>query len=132
MQNKSNQSIRRKYQRDEIQESMKNHIDTKRKAEIIQQAYKLRAKGISIEEICLTYNLEIKSMQTWLRNYRSYLRGEPMREKSITRCIPYFQSGTLEVFEKHEKKPKKVLHYQKKKENKRKKITILWGLITIN
>ena len=163
---------------------MKNHIDTKRKAEIIQQAYKLRAKGISIKEICLTYNLEINTMQKWLRTYKLYLRGDEMQENCISRCIPYFENGTLDIFEnmdkeyekdiqnciKKEKKAprnevlsvrvskhmrekiqrqsiqdnlpmsemiakiltKAISEKQEKKENKRKKITILWGLITIN
>ena len=107
-------------------------MDTKRKAELIQNAYYQKAKGISIDEIALTYDVRKKDLQKWLRTYKSYLRGDQMKEKCIDRCIPYFENGTLDIFEKHEKKPKKVLHYQKKKENKRKKITILWGLITIN
>ena len=88
---------------------MKKHIETKRKAELIQKAYYQSAKGISIDQIALSYDVRKKDLQKWLRTYKSYLQGDPMQEKCIDRCIPYFQNGTLDIFEilDHTKKEKK-------------------------
>ncbi len=90
---------------------MRKHIDTKRKAELIQKAYNLRKHGYNLDSICKNLNVNRDSIRRWLLEYNSYLDGDKVEYKLINRCIPYFEKKQTEL--------------------RTPKITILWGLIEI-
>jgi len=90
------------------------HLQTRRKAELIEKAVKLYLNGYDYASISRMLGISKLHTRRWIEEYLDYdVHKDPEKLLSIKRCVPYFT---------------KV----KPKENKRKKISILWGLITIN
>lgn len=93
---------------------MRRHLQAKHKAELIEKAVRLKKHGYNYESISKMIGEDEVLVERWVDEYLDYqIYKDPSKLICIKRCVPHFT----------EIKPK---------ENKRKKITILWGLITIS
>lgn len=93
---------------------MRRHLQAKQKAELIQKAVRLKKHGYTYASISRMVGIPRLDIKRWVEEYLEYqIHKDPSELICIKRCVPYFT----------EIKPK---------EKQRKKITILWGLITIN
>lgn len=93
---------------------MRNDIQTRRKAGLIEKAVKLHKHGYDYASISKMVGISKLHTRRWIEEYLDFqAHKDPDQLLCIKRCVPHFK----------EVKPK---------EKQRKKITILWGLITIN
>ena len=94
---------------------------------MIKKIDAMMGRGATISRAADTLNVNRKTAEGWMTNYKKYLAGQPYT--SIHRAVVYMKIQQAKIdFKSKEVQPKAVVKEQKKP----KKITILWGFMTIS
>ena len=103
-------------------------------AEALPKMMMMRKRGMSSKDIAQAYGMGMSTIQDYLKEYNSYLRGGKI--KNIARAIPYLvvNQAKMKFTEEQGRQPEQRGSYTKPKQQevKRKSISILWGLLKIN
>lgn len=106
------------------------------KAECIKAALNLKkALGMNTKQASEVIMVDYENLKNWLLAYNHYLStGEILPNRGFKKIIPHLVAQGLDIFEgdtvpakKEVKKEVKLIEVEQPK-----KITFLWGLITIN
>lgn len=106
------------------------------KAECIKAALNLKkALGMNTKQASEVIMVDYENLKNWLLAYNHYLStGEILLNRGFKKVIPHLVVQGLDIFkgdtlpaEKEAKKEVKLIEVEEPR-----KITILWGLITIN
>jgi len=110
------------------------HYDPKQKAKYIKAALELKAQGMTIKKASQLLQVKYETLKGWVYEYNNYITTGELGNRGISNALPYLEVNNLELFDSNSQPAKKEV----KKEvqlielEQPRKITILWGLITIN
>ena len=105
------------------------------KAECIKAALKLKNKlGMNTKQASEVIMVDYENLKNWLLAYNHYITtGEVLKNRGFKKVIPHLPLNNLELFDMNNKPVKKeVKKVELIEVEQPRKITILWGLITIN
>jgi hypothetical protein len=112
----------------------KGYLTGRELAGVLPKMYEMHKQGDTHRYIGGKYGLNRSTVTWYLMEYNSYLRGGKVRR--IARAIPYLivNQSKMKFTEEQGRKPEQRGSYTKPKQQevKRKSISILWGLLTIN
>jgi hypothetical protein len=108
--------------------------DPKQKAEYIKAALELKAQGMTIKKASQLLQVKYETLKGWVYEYNNYITTGELGNRGISNALPYLEVNNLELFDRNTKPAKKEVkkEVQLIEVEQPKKITILWGLITIN
>jgi predicted transcriptional regulator len=112
----------------------KTYLTGNELAEVLPKVHTMRNRGMTTKEIAQAYNLGECTIDDYIREYKSYLRGGKV--KNIARAIPYLVTAEAKIkfTEQHGREPEQRGSYTKPKQQevKRTQVSVLWGLLKIN
>jgi transcriptional regulator with XRE-family HTH domain len=112
----------------------KTYLTGQELAEVLPKVHTMQKRGMTTKEIAQTYNLSEGTIDDYIRDYKSYLRGGKVRQ--IARAIPYLiiQQAKVKFTEEKGRQPEQRGSYTKPKQQevKRTQLSVLWGLLKIN
>lgn len=112
----------------------KTYLSGQELAEVLPKVHMMHKRGMTTKEIAQTYNLGECTIEDYIREYKSYLRGGNV--KNIARAIPYLvvNQAKMKFTEEKGRQPEQRGSYTKPKQQdvKRTQLSVLWGLLKIN
>ena len=112
----------------------KHRLTGKELAEALPKMTMMRKRGMSGNDIAKIFKVGHSTVTHYITEYEGYLRGGKVRR--IARAIPYLivTQAKMKFTEEQGREPEQRGSYTKPKQQevKRKSISILWGLLTIN
>lgn len=113
---------------------IKTKYDPQQKAEYIKAALELKAQGMTIKKASSLLKVKYETLKGWVYEYNNYVTTGELGNRGISNALPYLEVNNLELFDSNSKPAKKEAKKEVKliEVEQPRKITLLWGLITIN